>query len=163
MDSFNQYKRLIRTGVVGLEILIETLFFGYIWTEIYNVRKVVPFENKGHWLMIGFYVLYLVVFVYLYGGTKYAYHRKGQLILSQTLGTLIANAVMYVQIIMVFGVFPFPIVWPMLLACVLALCLAANGSVSAVAPEQQLTSLDGSTATESRQFATVSIVLPQFS
>ncbi len=119
MDSFNQYKRLIRTGVVGLEILIETLFFGYIWTEIYNVRKVVPFENKGHWLMIGFYVLYLVVFVYLYGGTKYAYHRKGQLILSQTLGTLIANAVMYVQIIMVFGVFPFPIVWPMLLACVL--------------------------------------------
>lgn len=108
MDSFNQYKRLIRTGVVGLEILIETLFFGYIWTEIYNVRKVVPFENKGHWLMIGFYVLYLVVFVYLYGGTKYAYHRKGQLILSQTLGTLIANAVMYVQIIMVFGVFPVP-------------------------------------------------------
>ena len=36
-----------------------------------------------------------------------------------------------------------------LLACVLALCLAANGSVSAVAPEQQLTSLAGSTATES--------------
>ena len=31
MDSFNQYKRLIRTGVVSLEILIEAVFFGYIW------------------------------------------------------------------------------------------------------------------------------------
>ena len=116
MDSFNQYKRLIRTGVVSLEILIEAVFFGYIWLEIYNIRMVTPFENKGHWMMIGFYVLYLIVFVYLYGGTKYAYYRKGQLILSQTLGTLIANAVMYVQIIIAFGVFPFPIVWPMLLA-----------------------------------------------
>ena len=27
MDSFNQYKRLIRTGVVSLEILIEAVFF----------------------------------------------------------------------------------------------------------------------------------------
>ena len=116
MDSFNQYKRLIRTGVISLEILIEAIIFGYIWLEIYNIRMVTPFENKGHWMMIGFYVLYLIAFVYLYGGTKYAYYRKGQLILSQTLGTLIANAVMYVQIIIAFGVFPFPIVWPMLLA-----------------------------------------------
>ena len=76
MDSFNQYKRLIRTGVVSLEILIEAVFFGYIWLEIYNIRMVTPFENKGHWMMIGFYVLYLIVFVYLYGGTKYAYYRK---------------------------------------------------------------------------------------
>ena len=64
--------------------------------------------------MIGFYVLYLIVFVYLYGGTKYAYYKKGQLILSQTLGTIIANALMYIQIIMVVGRFPFPTIWPML-------------------------------------------------
>ena len=64
--------------------------------------------------MIGFYVLYLFVFVYLYGGTKYAYYKKGQLILSQTLGTIIANALMYIQIIMVVGRFPFPTIWPML-------------------------------------------------
>lgn len=65
-------------------------------------------------MMIGFYVLYLIVFVYLYGGTKYAYYKKGQLILSQTLGTIIANALMYIQIIMVVGRFPFPTIWPML-------------------------------------------------
>ena len=65
MDSFNQYKRLIRTGVISLEILIEAIIFGYIWLEIYNIRTPRPFENKGHWIMIGSYVLYLTLFVYL--------------------------------------------------------------------------------------------------
>ena len=82
--------------------------------EVYRELRVTMFLNKGNWMMIGFYVLYLIVFVYLYGGTKYAYYKKGQLILSQTLGTIIANALMYIQIIMVVGRFPFPTIWPML-------------------------------------------------
>lgn len=115
MDKFEQYKRLIRTGVIGFEILIETIFFGYVWYHIYNMRKVLPYQNKGNLMMIGFYVFYLLVFVYLYGGTKYAYFRKGQLILSQALGVLIVNCIMYVQIIMVSGMYhPFPSAWPML-------------------------------------------------
>lgn len=114
MDKFDQYKRLLRLGIAGIEIFIETLFFVYVWDEVYRELRVTVFLNKGNWMMIGFYVLYLVVFVYLYGGTKYAYYKKGQLILSQTLGTIIANALMYIQIIMVVGRFPFPTIWPML-------------------------------------------------
>ena len=108
MDKFDQYKRLLRLGIAGIEIFIETLFFVYVWDEVYRELRVTMFLNKGNWMMIGFYVLYLIVFVYLYGGTKYAYYKKGQLILSQTLGTIIANALMYIQIIMVVGRFPFP-------------------------------------------------------
>lgn len=114
MDKFDQYKRLIRTGVTGFEMLIETVLFCVIWFQIYNVKMPVPFEQKGHLMMVGFYVFYLFVFVYMYGGTKYAYYRKGQLILSQTLGMIIANAVTYIQIIMVSKVFPLPTVIPML-------------------------------------------------
>ena len=84
MDKFDQYKRLIRTGVTGFEILVEAIFFGLVWFNIYNERMVRPYENKGNLMMIGFYVLYLLIFVYLYGGTKFAYYKKGQLILSQT-------------------------------------------------------------------------------
>ena len=113
MDKFDQYKRLLRLSIAGFEILAETVLFAFVWFRIYNVRMLSPFENKGNLMMIGFYVFYQVVFVYLYGGTKYAYYRKGQLILSQTLGMLIANVIMYIQIIMVFRVFPFPIVWPL--------------------------------------------------
>ncbi len=114
MDKFDQYKRLIRLGIAGAEILAETVLFTMVWFSAYNEKLRNPFENKGNLMMVGFYVLYLVAFVHMYGGMKYAYYQKGQLILSQMLGTLIANAVMYIQIIMVFGVFPFPNVWPML-------------------------------------------------
>lgn len=112
MDKFDQYKRLMRLGIAGFEILMETVFYAVVWFSIYNIRLRAPFENKGNLMMIGFYILYLVVFIYMYGGMKYAYFQKGQLILSQTLGTLIANAIIYIQTIMVFGMFPFPIVWP---------------------------------------------------
>lgn len=113
MDKFDQFKRLLRLGIAGFEILIETVFFAGIWFCIYNDMLERPFENKGNLMMIGFYVLYLAVFICMYGGMKYAYYRKGQLILSQMLGTLISNAVIYIQIIMVFRRFPFPIMWPM--------------------------------------------------
>ena len=118
MDKFDQYKRLLRLGIAGIEIILEAAFFTYVWFGVYNGRRLNPFENKGNLMMVGFYILYLVVFIYMYGGTKYAYYRKGQLILSQTLGTVIANALMYMQIIMVVGQFPLPAVWPMLVLCV---------------------------------------------
>ena len=125
MDKFDQYKRLLRLGIAGIEIILEAAFFAYVWYVLYNGRKVTPFENKGNLMMVGFYVLYLIVFIYMYGGTKYAYYRKGQLILSQTLGTVIANAVMYIQIVMVVGQFPFPAVWPMLVLCAADLVVIA--------------------------------------
>lgn len=114
MDKFDQYKRLIRTGIVGFEILIETLFFAYIWYSVYNGKMLIAFENKGNLMMIGLYVIFLLMFVYMYGGTKFAYYQKGQLVLSQVLGTLIANVLIYISIIMVFGQFPFPVVWPII-------------------------------------------------
>ena len=85
MDKFDQYKRLLRLGIAGIEIILEAAFFTYVWFGVYNGRRLNPFENKGNLMMVGFYILYLVVFIYMYGGTKYAYYRKGQLILSQTL------------------------------------------------------------------------------
>lgn len=115
MDKFDQYKRLIRTGVTGFEILVETVLFSYIWYVIYNERMVIRFENKGNLMMVGLYVVFLLAFVYMYGGTKFAYYQKGQLILSQCLGTMIANVLIYFSIIMVSGVFPFPTVLPILL------------------------------------------------
>ena len=112
MDKFDQYKRLIRTGIVGFEILIETFFFSYIWYHVYNAKMLIAFENKGNLMMISFYVMFLLMFVYMYGGTKFAYYQKGQLVLSQVLGTLIANVLIYISVIMVIGQFPFPTFWP---------------------------------------------------
>ena len=127
MDKFDQFKRLLRLGIACLEILIETAVFAWVWFSIYNLRKVSPFENKGNLMMIGFYALYLVVFIYMYGGMKYAYFRKGQLILSQTLGTLIANVVIYGELsVMAFQLFVPKVFIAMMMEQTLAIILYIN-------------------------------------
>ena len=47
MDKFDQYKRLLRLGIAGIEIFIETLFFVYVWDEVYRELRVTMFLNKG--------------------------------------------------------------------------------------------------------------------
>ena len=54
MDKFDQYKRLLRLGIAGIEIILEAAFFTYVWYVLYNGRKVTPFENKGNLMMVGF-------------------------------------------------------------------------------------------------------------
>ena len=38
MDKFDQYKRLLRLGIAGLEILMETVFYAMVWFSIYVGR-----------------------------------------------------------------------------------------------------------------------------
>ena len=169
MDKFDQYKRLLRLGIAGIEIILEAAFFTYVWYVLYNGRKVTPFENKGNLMMVGFYVLYLIVFIYMYGGTKYAYYRKGQLILSQTLGTVIANAVMYIQIVMVVGQFPFPAVWPMLVLCAADLVVIAlinqisDGIFKKMFPPKRLLLICDLENTETHLGHFSTVIQPQFS
>ena len=51
MDKFDQYKRLLRLGIAGIEIFIETLFFVYVWDEVYRELRVTMFLNKGNWMI----------------------------------------------------------------------------------------------------------------
>ena len=39
MDKFDQYKRLLRLGIAGIEIILETAFFAYVWFGVYNGPK----------------------------------------------------------------------------------------------------------------------------
>ena len=66
--------------------------------------------------MIGFYVLYLIVFVYLYGGTKYAYYRKGTADPVPGIGHFDCQCGHVCADYYSIRRFPVPIVWPMLLA-----------------------------------------------
>lgn len=64
MDKFDQYKRLLRLGIAGIEIILEAAFFAYVWFGVYNGRRLNPFENKGNLMMVGFYTfIWLSLFI----------------------------------------------------------------------------------------------------
>ncbi len=93
-----KYKR-IALFVDALVLLTwETSTFGLIWLSCYNSQIAVSFFKKGNWLLFGLYIAILFVFSKIYKGLKVGSHKTADIIVSQTLATICANAVTYLEI-----------------------------------------------------------------
>ena len=46
MDKFDQYKRLLRLGIAGIEIILEAAFFTYVWFGVYNGRRLYHIDKN---------------------------------------------------------------------------------------------------------------------
>ena len=95
-----QYKKLIRSIIVILLVACETIIFMHYWINIYNKYTVFPFFQKGHWMMAAMYIIYQIIFLYIFGGLKVGYLKKGNIIFSQVLAMLGSNVIIYLQIVL---------------------------------------------------------------
>ncbi len=98
--KFEQYKKIMRFFGVAIVVLCSTLVFLETWKNHYNVGIVFPFYSKGHWLMEAFYIFFFVIFIYIYGGMSYGYLKNTNIIFSQALSLICANAVIYLEIVL---------------------------------------------------------------
>lgn len=98
--NFDQYKRILRFLAAIFVIVSSTGIFISIWKEYYNAGIVFPFYNKGHWLMAVVYAFFLFLFFYIYGGLKFGYLKRGNVIFSQLLAVFCANAMGYIQTVL---------------------------------------------------------------
>lgn len=95
-----QYKNIIRVGLVVLLVAFETSFFMYSWLKSYNLYIVFPFFEKGHWMMAGMYILFQMIFLYVFGGMQLGYLKKSNIIYSQILALICANIITYLEIVL---------------------------------------------------------------
>lgn len=99
--DFEQYKRILRTAAIVIIILLEALIFKYVWSHYYSKGLwIEPFYAKGNTYIVLVYVIFLLMFMYVYGGLKVGILKKTNLIYSQALSGLCANVVMYFQIVL---------------------------------------------------------------
>lgn len=100
MKSRDQYKRLINFAARIVLIVLETLVFAFIWYRYYskNLFGETLFYRRGHWAVIGIYILILFFFTRMYGGYKVGYLRISDVYLSQVLSIFCANVVVYIEI-----------------------------------------------------------------
>lgn len=98
--NFDQYKRILRFLAAIFVIASSTCIFMEIWKDYYNSGIVFPFYNKGHWLMGVVYAFFVFLFLYIYGGLRFGYLKKGNVIFSQTLAIICANALGYLQTVL---------------------------------------------------------------
>lgn len=81
-------------------MLVHTYLYSVLWYNYYSqlVPKALRFYRRGHWAVIGMYILVLWLFTKLYGGFKVGYLRLFDVIYSQLLSLVCANVVLYFQI-----------------------------------------------------------------
>ena len=79
--DFEQYKRILRTAAIVIIILLEALIFKYVWSHYYSKGLwIEPFYAKGNTYIVLVYVIFLLMFMYVYGGLKVGILKKTNLI-----------------------------------------------------------------------------------
>ena len=79
-----------------INIALMTVPFAIVWYAFYADILWVNFAMRGHWLVIGLYVLLYVIIGSVYDSFKMSYHRKREMVYSQALSLLEVNVIMYI-------------------------------------------------------------------
>ena len=112
-----------------LNVVLITLPFAYVWMEYYAERTYAPYFAKGNALIIALFLFLYVMFSHVYDAFQISYNRISELIYSQVLASVIADAIMYVVIWLLTKFLP--AVWPLLTALIVQCVFAAVWSVLA--------------------------------
>lgn len=91
----DRYKRFI--SFISALVLLGLLagIFAYFWYKYYSASIVLPYYRRGNWVLIGIYFLMIWLFLKAYGGLKLGYLKKTDMLYSQIISMICANAVTY--------------------------------------------------------------------
>lgn len=100
MKNHEQYKRLIRTVLSFILLLIQGGLFWYIWINYYSPLMETQYWRKGHLMILAFYLFWSFILPRIYGGWKVGYLRVFNIIYSQCLGMIMTNVLMYCLVVL---------------------------------------------------------------
>ena len=79
-----QYKHLMRVLAVAAIVLLECAVFSVFWDRYYASHLwLEPFWDKGNQIIVVIYGIFLLVFMYIYGGMKIGYMKGSSIIYSR--------------------------------------------------------------------------------
>ncbi|WP_333646099.1 sugar transferase [Lacrimispora sp.] len=99
-NNYEQYKRVVRFTAGLILMIIETLFFAYVWITMYNPKMEWPYIRMGHYFIAAVYAFALFVFSNMYGALKLGYMKTYEAVYAQTLASICTNALMYIPIVL---------------------------------------------------------------
>ena len=100
MNKREQYKHLLNYCANLITLAIEAGCFAVVWFTYYSEAMEVGFHQKGHWAMIGLYLLLAFFFTKVFGGYKIGYLRITDGCLAHILAILLAAVVEYFLIVL---------------------------------------------------------------
>lgn len=100
MKNYEQYKRLFRVCLVALLFAAQMFMYRYVWIRYYSQLMEITYFRLGHWMMVGVYGVVLCVFNAIFGGLKIGYLRNFNMVYAQSLTSICANIMIYLQIVL---------------------------------------------------------------
>ena len=95
MDG-SQKKDLILLIVNSSIVILNALWFSWLWFEYYFARLLIPFVTRGNIAVIGIFVVVYAAFAKLYGGFDLKTSRTSELVYSHVIASVMTGLVMFV-------------------------------------------------------------------
>lgn len=94
-ESIKRFTQLMLSFVnLGVQIAI----FAYCYYSFYSTWMQLQFWKKGHILFVFIYAVLIFAFSNMYGALRIGYQKNVDIIISQLMGTLLANIITYFQL-----------------------------------------------------------------
>ena len=101
--NYESYKKIYRQVVDLCIICVMTFLFYMIWERKLNHFMRTSFQGKGNLLVAFSYILFVCVFMQLWGGFKLGYSKLLNVVLSRFMAILTVNVLTYIQVILMIG------------------------------------------------------------
>ena len=103
MSSSLKTKRMIMFWAKLFIVLLQTGIYGWLWFNHYKDMMPVEYWNRGNWVIIALYALFIIVFSRAFGALKVGYLKTWDIMYSQVLTILCVNGVTYLQLSLING------------------------------------------------------------
>ncbi len=122
MRNQEQFKRLIRAAFCFILLLFHGGMFWNVWRQFYSPMMEIQYWMRGHLMILAFYLFWVFLLPRIYGGWRVGYLKIFHIVYSQSLGTAMADILIYCLIVLLTKHFVNP--GPLLLMYVLQLVSA---------------------------------------
>ena len=103
MSSSLKTKRMIMFWAKLFIVLLQTWIYGWLWFHYYKDMMPVEYWNRGNWVIIALYGLFIIVFSRAFGALKVGYLKTWDIMYSQVLTIFCVNGVTYLQLSLING------------------------------------------------------------
>ncbi len=103
VSSSLKTKRMIMFWAKLFIVLLQTWIYGWLWFHYYKDMMPVEYWNRGNWVIIALYGMFIIVFSRAFGALKVGYLKTWDIMYSQVLTIFCVNGVTYLQLSLING------------------------------------------------------------
>ena len=92
--------------VILLNTVLVTVPFALCWYIFYADRVVVPFYNRGNWMIVALFMILYVIFARVYEAFLISLNRISEMVRSQALSLLFSDGIMFIVLWLLMQHFP---------------------------------------------------------